>query len=177
MSDVLYNSEPRIALRGGRRRRSSAGSGSPAATSISITAYMMGEEDYKVVADRVFEVLAAKRQPKPAPSQRPPAADLSGIWDVKIEYISGETVHTVSLHQKGGRITGTHEGDFVSRQLRGTVEGDTVSLRSWYLEVHGDQLLYNFSGQIAGDKMSGELDLGEYLKAKWSASRRSSRRG
>ena len=65
----------------------------------------------------------------------------------------------------------------MSRDLRGTVEGDRVTLNSWYLEVHGDQLLYNFSGQIVDDKMSGELDLGEYLKAKWSASRHSSWRG
>jgi L-seryl-tRNA(Ser) seleniumtransferase len=175
VSELLYNGEPRIALRGGRRRRSGAGSATQ--TGVSITAYMMGEQDYKVVADRVFEVLAAKRPPKPSPSRLAPAADLSGIWDVEIEYISGKTVHTLSLDQKEGRITGIHEGDFVSRNLRGTVEGDKVTLNSWYLEVHGDQLLYNFSGQIAADKMSGELDLGEYLKAKWTASRHSARRG
>ena len=70
-----------------------------------------------------------------------------------------------------------HEGDFVSRDLRGTVYGDKVTLNSWYLEVHGDQLLYDFEGKIVGGKMSGELDLGEYLKAKWSAVRHSPRRG
>jgi len=177
VSGLLYNNEPRIALGGGRGRRSRSGGGSPTQTGISITAYMMGEQDYKVVADRVYEVLAAKRQPQPVQAPRPPAADLSGIWDVEIEYVSGKTVHTLSLDQKEGRVTGMHEGDFVSRDLRGEVDGDKVTLNSWYLEVHGDQLLYNFEGTIAGDKMSGELDLGEYLKAKWSASRHSSGRG
>lgn len=138
---------------------------------------MMGEQDYKVVADSVYEVLAAKRQPKPVPAPRPPAADLTGIWDVEIEYVSGKTVRTLSLDQKEGRITGMHDGDFVSRDPRCTVDGDKVTLDSWYLEVHGDQLLYNFEGTIADNKMSGELDLGEYLKAKWSASRHSSGRG
>lgn len=177
VSNVLYNGEPRIALRGGRGRRSDSGRGSPTSTGISITAYMMGEEDYKVVGDRVFEVLAAERRPKPASPKRPPAADLSGVWDVEIEYISGKAIHTLSLRQKDGQIAGIHEGDFVSRDLRGTVEGNEVALNSWYLEVHGDQLLYNFEGTIDGDKMSGELDLGEYLKAKWWAVRHSSRRG
>jgi len=138
---------------------------------------MMGEQDYKVVADRVHEVLAVERPRKAVPTVRPPEADLTGIWDVEIEYTSGKTTHRLSLDQDEGRITGIHEGDFVSRDLRGTVEGDRVTLNSWYLEVHGDQLLYNFSGQIVDDKMSGELDLGEYLKAKWSASRHSSWRG
>jgi uncharacterized pyridoxal phosphate-dependent enzyme len=175
VSELLYNGEPRIALRGGRGRRS--GGGRSTQTGISITAYMMGEEDYKVVADRVREVLAVKRPPKPMPTARAPIADLTGIWDVEIEYISGKTTHRLSLDQDEGRISGIHEGDFVSRDLRGRVEGDKVTLNSWYLEVHGDQLLYNFSGKITGDTMAGELDLGEYLKAKWSASRHSSRRG
>ncbi len=175
VSELLYDGEPRIALRGGRGRPS--GGGSSTQTGISITAYMMGEQDYKVVADRVHEVLAVERPRKAVPTVRPPEADLTGIWDVEIEYTSGKTTHRLSLDQDEGRITGIHEGDFVSRDLRGTVEGDRVTLNSWYLEVHGDQLLYNFSGQIVDDKMSGELDLGEYLKAKWSASRHSSWRG
>jgi hypothetical protein len=37
--------------------------------------------------------------------------------------------------------------------------------------VGGQRLSYRFSGRVAGDAMSGEVDLGEYGSAKWSARR------
>ena len=53
-----------------------------------------------------------------------------------------------------------------------------MSLQSFYGEEHGDALNYLFSGTSDGDTMSGSLDMGEYLKGTWSATRRerSSRR-
>jgi L-seryl-tRNA(Ser) seleniumtransferase len=30
-------------------------------------------------------------------------------------------------------------------------------------------MTYTFTGTVAGETMSGDLDLGEYFKAKWSA--------
>jgi len=41
----------------------------------------------------------------------------------------------------------------------------------------GDGLNYTFTGKVSGDEMSGALDLGEYLGAKWTATRRGTRRG
>jgi hypothetical protein len=32
-------------------------------------------------------------------------------------------------------------------------------------------LFFRFSGKVAGDEMSGALDMGEYLEAKWTAQR------
>jgi hypothetical protein len=37
--------------------------------------------------------------------------------------------------------------------------------------VHSASLSYRFTGKLVGDKMSGELDMGEYLSAKWTATR------
>jgi L-seryl-tRNA(Ser) seleniumtransferase len=38
-------------------------------------------------------------------------------------------------------------------------------------EVHGAAMSYRFTGKLEGDRMSGSLDMGEYLGAKWSATR------
>jgi len=46
-----------------------------------------------------------------------------------------------------------------------------VKLRSAYGEEHGDSLNYAFKGTVAGDEISGTVDLGEYLSAKWTARR------
>ena len=68
-------------------------------------------------------------------------------------------------------MVGTHQGDFTARDLSGTLSGDDVRIASNIGEVHGAALTYRFTGKLAGDKMSGTLDMGEYLSAKWSASR------
>jgi L-seryl-tRNA(Ser) seleniumtransferase len=36
---------------------------------------------------------------------------------------------------------------------------------------HGDSLNYTFSGTVAGDEMKGDVSLGEYLEARFSAKR------
>jgi hypothetical protein len=38
-------------------------------------------------------------------------------------------------------------------------------------------LSFRFTGTVAGDSMSGSLDMGEYLTAKWSAKKHDYRRG
>ena len=66
---------------------------------------------------------------------------------------------------------GTHQGNFIARDLSGTIGGDDVQISSSVTEAHGDSLSYRFTGKLAGDTMSGALDLGEYLNAKWTAKR------
>jgi uncharacterized pyridoxal phosphate-dependent enzyme len=170
VSDILYNTEPRIALNasGGRGSKS----GSTTQTGVSITAYMMSPGDEKVVADRLYSVLSQPHPPKSPVQPKPPAADLTGQWNVHIDYISGSSEHTLHLTQQNNQLVGTHQGDFVARDATGAIDGDSVKLFSSVTESeHGNALSYHFSGTISGGEMSGSLDLGEYLKAKWTAKR------
>ncbi len=95
-----------------------------------------------------------------------------------MSFAASLSTHTLHLRQRGNTIDGSHQGDFISRELTGAIDGRQVSIQSFYGEEHGDALNYRFSGTIDGDTMTGSLDMGEYLKATWSASRRerSSRR-
>jgi hypothetical protein len=54
--------------------------------------------------------------------------------------------------------------------LKGQIDGDKVELHS-AMPVGGQRLTYGFSGRVSGDTMSGDLDLGEYGVAKWTARR------
>jgi uncharacterized pyridoxal phosphate-dependent enzyme len=165
----LFETEPRIATPGG-----GDGAGE---TGISITPYMMSPGDEKIVGDRIHAWLAnPPRQDRPAPAA-PTTVDVTGQWDVHIEYAATGSSHTLHLRQIGNRLEGTHQGDFVSRDLSGTVEGTGVQISSSYTERHGDALTFRFTGAVAGDEMSGTLDMGEYLAAKWSARRHEYRRG
>ncbi|MBS1790040.1 MAG: aminotransferase class V-fold PLP-dependent enzyme [Acidobacteria bacterium] len=167
---ILLNTEPRITVSGGGRGES------PTDTGISITAYMMSPGDEKVVAERLHALLSNPPRIAPPPTPKPPVADLSGQWDVHIDYIGGSSEHALHLRQQGSQITGSHQGDYVSRELYGTIDGDTVRLASSYTEEHGDNLSYTFTGTVNEDALSGTLDLGEYLTAKWTAKRHNFRR-
>lgn len=167
----LFENEPRVATPGGRDQRNGNETG------ISITPYMMAPGEEKIVADRLYAILSGPSKQEDTDQTAAPAADLSGQWDVQIEYAATTSKHTLHLKQQGNRIEGSHQGDFVSRDLSGTIDGEAVQISSSYSERHGDSLMFNFAGKIADDEMSGALDMGEYLKAKWTARRHEYRRG
>lgn len=171
VSDILYNTTPRIALGGGFGGRRRGGSASTE-TSISITAYMMSPGDEQIVADRVYRVLAqAPKTPKRFDPPKPPAADLTGRWDVEIQFVAGKTTHSLYLGQKGNQVEGTHQGEFITRELFGSIDGDAINFSSNQSERHGVALSFRFTGKVNGDEMSGALDMGEYQKATWTAKR------
>jgi uncharacterized pyridoxal phosphate-dependent enzyme len=165
----LFDNEPRITTPGGRDRDGQ--------TSISITPYMMAAGEEKIVADRIRAILLNPPKEDAPARAAAPAVDVTGQWDVQIEYLANTSTHTLHLKQAGNRIEGSHQGDFVSRDLSGTIEGNAVQISSSYTERHGDALSFRFTGSAAGESMSGTLDMGEYLTAKWSASKHDYRRG
>jgi len=168
---TLNDTDPRIGMFPAR------GEGEAGQTGVTVNPYMMSPGDEKIVADRLHALLAGPPRKPEANSLAAPAADLSGQWDVRIEYAAGASRHALHLRQRGHEIDGAHTGDFVSRDLSGTIDGDKVRLRSAFGEERGDALSYAFTGTVTGDEMSGTLDMGEYLGARWTAQRRVRGRG
>jgi L-seryl-tRNA(Ser) seleniumtransferase len=175
LTRILDTTEPRIMLGGGGGGGGQQGQPLPGDTGVSMVPSTMAPGDERVVANRLHEVLTARHTLKPAEAPAPPSADVSGVWDVEITYTASKTSHTLQLFQNGARVTGVHQGNFQSRDINGTVNGATVALASVVTERHGDSLNYRFSGKASGDAMSGALDLGEYLAATWTATRRGAR--
>ena len=162
---MLFDSDPRIALSAVGDVRT------PEETGVSVNPYMLSPGNERVVADRLYEVLSSQARGSIS-TPRPPLIDLTGEWTAEIEYAVGRSSHTLYLRQRGNDVTGAHQGDFVTRDLSGRLEGDVVRLRSTYSEEHGDALTFTFSGTVTGDQISGSLDMGEYLGATWTATRR-----
>ena len=158
----LWAGAPRVAL----NAATEAGE-----TGVSITPYMLSAGDEKTIADELYALLS---RPAAASAERPPAApalDLSGTWEVTIRYAASESRHLLHLRQRGHVLDGTHQGDFVSRGLGGTVDGASVRIESEYREENGDALSFRFTGTVEGETVSGELDMGEYRGARWTAKR------
>ena len=162
VSLILDTTEPRILVGGSRG----------AHNGISITAFNLKPGDEKVIADRLHAVLSTRPNQKSQESPQAPVTDLTGVWDVQIEFRASTGEHSLSVHQQGSRIQGIHRGEFVARDLTGTLDGDVVQLHSSLPErAIGNSLSFTFTGRVEGETMSGELDMGEYLKARWSAKR------
>jgi uncharacterized pyridoxal phosphate-dependent enzyme len=165
---TLLEAEPRVALFPATDSRNAAHTG------VSVTPYMLSPGDEQIVADRLHAVLSAPRsaaQGSMAPTLKAAALDLTGPWDVQIQYAASTSNHTLHLRQRGNQIDGSHQGNFVSRDLSGSIDGDAVRIRSFYGEEHGDALAFTFSGTVTGESLAGTLDMGEYLGATWTAKR------
>jgi L-seryl-tRNA(Ser) seleniumtransferase len=168
---TLFDTDPRVGVFPARSETD------PTLTGVTVNPYMMAPGDEKIVADRLHAILSSAPRKPEADPPAVAAADLSGTWDARIEYAAGASNHTLNLRQRGSEIDGEHRGDFVARDLMGALNGDDVSIRSFFGESHGDSISYTFTGKVSGDEMGGTLDMGEYLGARWTAKRRGPRRG
>jgi D-glucosaminate-6-phosphate ammonia-lyase len=164
VSEELARTKPRIAVGGGPRSETDPGS-----TSISVTAWMMQPGDDKIVAERLHSVLSRKRSPMTS-TMAAPGANLTGQWDVEIEFFSSRSQHALFIEQDENWIKGAHRGDFTVRDLIGQIEGHEVRLRSSERRP-GDNVTFTFAGTISGNTMSGTIYMGEYLNAKFTAKR------
>jgi L-seryl-tRNA(Ser) seleniumtransferase len=140
----------------------------------------MHDGDSKIIADKVHALLSKPPAQPPTPPPAAPTADLTGSWVVKIQYAASTSTHALHLAQKGGDVMGSHQGDFTSRDVTGKIDGDTVTIRSAQGEATGDSLNYAFTGKVArngsDEQLSGTLEMGEYLGATWTATRKVARR-
>lgn len=160
IAEELGRNKPRVAL---------AAKNEPGgATSVSITTGQMQPGEEKIVADRLYEVLSKKRSPKS--EMAAPAANLAGRWDVSVKFFSSTSQHTFTLEQDGNWLSGTHKGDLDLRNVNGTIDGNQVRLRS-DIPIVGDSLSFLFSGLVSGDTFSGDIHLGEYQTATFTATR------
>jgi D-glucosaminate-6-phosphate ammonia-lyase len=163
VADDLASNKPRVALNG----RTNPAEGT---TSISISAHMMQPGDEKVVADRIYKILAQKHEKKTVVIE-PPAANLTGSWVVSVEYYSGRGEHKLFLEkQDGNDVRGTHKSTFSMLDISGKIEGKKVRLQSNYHD-NAESVPFTFDGNIDGDTFSGVLYLGEYRSANFIAKR------
>jgi D-glucosaminate-6-phosphate ammonia-lyase len=158
-AEELASKQPRIAVHSGYDDKDST-------TSIMITSGQMQPGNDKIVADRIYDVLSQKRaKPK---EMAAPSMNISGRWDVNIEYYSSKSQHKFFIEQDGNWIQGSHKSEFSMREMVGTVEGDQVKLSSSD-HLLADHIPFIFSGTINGDTMSGQIYMGEYISAQFTA--------
>ncbi|WP_321470034.1 aminotransferase class V-fold PLP-dependent enzyme [uncultured Paludibaculum sp.] len=165
VAKALDSGEPRIILAGSTGER-------PArmASSVTVMPYMMNPGDASIVAKALHAALAHPPKVAPAPAAEGPAAQVAGRWQVELQFVRGQAAHEFTLEQDGGRLTGLHKTMWMSNPLQGDVTGGSVRFRSSH-RYEGTHLRYEFEGKLEGDTLRGEVHMGEYGTAQWTASR------
>jgi D-glucosaminate-6-phosphate ammonia-lyase len=128
--------------------------------------------EHVIVAERLFEVFSSAPAAQMTKSLASPSANIAGAWDVDIEYEVGAARHRLFLNVDGHQIAGSHQGWAYQGDLKGRIDGYEVKFRST-LPADGNVLTYSFTGSISGDSIAGEVQIGEYGKARWRALRHS----
>ena len=131
VSNILWTTEPRIALGGGGGGGGGRGGrgGASDETGISITAYMMMPDDVKVVADRVHQVLSAKRPAVETETLQTGCRDLTGRWNVEIEFAAGRP--STPFTSSSREISSSAPTRAISwRAIHGTISGEDVAFRA-----------------------------------------------
>ncbi|HYW43094.1 MAG TPA: hypothetical protein VE959_09575 [Bryobacteraceae bacterium] len=172
VNQILMDTDPRINL----ARASGSRSGNMASM-VAVVPYQMMPGDEKVVAERLYALLSKppKIEPPPPTPQGQPAT-LAGQWELRMDFVYGSANHKLVFEQDGTRLTGTHEGEFASGDLTGSVAADTVRFQS-SLPTDGTRVSFQFTGKVENGKMSGTVGLGEYGDARWSAVKHQYRTG
>ena len=153
---------PRIAISGSHNEQSGM-------STLSISTGQMQPGEDVIVADSIYKLLSTPRE-KTNEILPPPSANIAGQWNVDIEFFSSKSRHTFMLQQNGRVIEGLHKGDFTTRPIMGTLDGDQIKLSSSE-RGDADNVPFNFYGSVKRDLMTGDIYMGEYLRAKFTATR------
>lgn len=166
VAEILGKGRPRILLAG-----SSGVRPDHMASSVTIMPYMMQPDDYKVAGAALHAVLSKppKFENPVRPSGEP--ARIAGNWNVRVEYALGSADHKLTIVQNGHALSGFHEGETIGGDLRGEIYGNQAHFQSRQ-RIQGTSLSYEFTGTVDGNSMSGDISLGEYGPARFSATRR-----
>src|SRR3954467_2282599 len=95
-------------------------------------------------------------------------ADAAGEWTVSFATPSGPVEFTMYVNQQGTRLTGRLTSDAGEFPLRGTVDGDNVTI-TWSLPDAGRVLEITFTAKVQGDQMTGTAKLGDRGQGPMSA--------
>lgn len=111
-------------------------------------------------AELVGTAIARALTSAPAPDAPPaPTVKVDGIWDVVIEFGDGPATHRLTLTQDGAKVGGTHKSRFFEGEVKGSVEGDRLSVSALH-RYEGSRLGYRFDGPVTGNTIKGEVLLG-----------------
>jgi uncharacterized pyridoxal phosphate-dependent enzyme len=163
--EKLDKGTPRIMVAGGQGSRPDRMN-----SSISIMPYMMQPGDAKIVAETISKYLRNPGHYENPPVYNGTTANLAGTWNATIHYVRGVGEQVFILKQDGKTLTGEQKGEIFNAVFTGTVDADHVTLTS-VMPANGYEVNFVFTGVVSGNQLSGDVKLGEYGAATFTATK------
>lgn len=139
---TLLGIEPVVRIRSGH------------AANFQVTTGPVFDEDTDVRYVFVDGALQVGKEPGAEPEE-PPAANLTGTWEIEIETSQGTFTVTGEIEQEGAAFEGTLSSDFGELQVEeGVVSGTDVSF-TITVDAGGQTMQLTFNGTVEGDTISG----------------------
>ncbi len=106
------------------------------------------------------------------PATASAAVDVTGVWEMTIQIPQGEQTVEATFTQEGDKLKVSMEGpQGYPLEGEGTIKENAVE---WVLVISspmGEFSLF-FTGKAEGEKMTGEVQMGEFGAAAWSAKKK-----
>jgi hypothetical protein len=109
---------------------------------------------------------------KPVPPPPPAGPNISGSWTLTVESPMGSNESTATFQQNAGALSGKIASDRGETELTGTINNADITF-SININVQGQALKIDYTGQVTGDAMTGTVKFGDYGEGKWSGKKKS----
>jgi L-seryl-tRNA(Ser) seleniumtransferase len=126
--------------------------------SIAIDPFQLQPGEAAQVGAAIAAALREGSRQAPAPD-RPPATEIAGNWELRIDFLQGSRIHRLDLEQRGAELAGHHRSTHFEGPVSGWLNGDQIQL-SFISRYEGSTICYFFDGEIRDGSMSGTAMLG-----------------
>lgn len=107
-------------------------------------------------------------------AQEKPAAkpvDVSGTWDLTVTSPNGTGTRVLKLQQDGQKLTGEISSSMSSGKVTGSLKGTAIDFTA-KVEMESGTFEIRYTGKVDIEKMTGDVDFGDYGQGTWSGVRR-----
>src|SRR5215469_14398063 len=126
--------------------------------SIVIDPFQLQPGEAAQVGDAISAVLREARSASPVP-RNPPAIEISGNWQLRVDFLQGSRDHRLEIEQRGPELTGHQRSLHFEGPVSGQLSGDLVQL-SFTSRYEASTICYFLDGAVHDGVMSGTAVLG-----------------
>ena len=126
--------------------------------SIVIDPFQLQPGEAMQVGDAIAAVLRDASGASPAPRD-PPGLEVSGNWELRVDFLQGSRVHRLAIEQRGAELAGHHRSAQFEGPVNGWLSGELVQL-SFTSRYEASTICYFFDGSVHDGRMSGTAFLG-----------------
>ena len=120
----------------------------------------------------LFAVLAAASLLSAADTVAPAPPDVSGTWNLTVEYSGGTGTPVFIFKQDREKLTGHYQGALGEAEVTGTITGTAVKFG---FKIAGSDDTVTYAGTVDGDAMKGTVNLGPFGSGTFSGKRETRR--